>query len=268
MKQKAIAFLALLCALLLAVAGATAEITVSKKELAQNRELTKDVTSILFLLQDGETTQTMLIASINDKTGRAVMTSLDCALTAPVEGAEDTPLGAVYALGAEKSRGYLAIRTVNQLLDLNIGTYIALDVMRLPELVEAVGVLEMELSEQDAAALGLAAGANELTGEQALSFVRLDAQGGTRGYEALMQLLRQGLHSGDVMGLMGLGTKLLSSMDTNLNPLSAMTLVGAVQSGEDRRELALPLEEQIISDDPLVADAGAMRACFYEEVYE
>ncbi len=268
MKQKAFACLALLCALLLAAIGATAEITVDKKKLAQNGELTKDVTNILFLLQDGETTQTMLIASINDKTGRAVMTSLDCALTVPVEGAQDTPLGEVYALGAEKSRGYLAVRTVNQLLDLNIGTYIALDVARLPELVKAVGALLMELSEQDAAALGLTAGENELTAEQALSFVRLDAQGGTRGYEALMQLLRQGMHSGDVMGLMGLGTKLLSSLDTNLNPLSAMTLVGAVQSGEERRELALPLEEQIMSGDPLTADAAAMGKRFYEEVYE
>lgn len=268
MKQKALAGLALLLALMTVFTLATAEISVGKKELAQNGELTRDVTNILFLLQDGEATQTLLIASINDKTGRSVMTSLDCGMVVPVEGAEDTQLGAVYALGDAKSRGYLAVRTVNQLLGLNIGTYIALDVARLPELVEAVGALEMELGEQDAAALGLSAGENELDGEQALAYVRLDGQGGTRGYEALMQLLRQGMHSGNVMGLVGLGTKLLSSLDTNLNPLSAMTLVGAVQSGEDRRELSLPEEEQILSSAPLTADAEAMSARFYEEVYE
>ncbi|MDO5376697.1 MAG: LCP family protein [Clostridia bacterium] len=268
MKQKALTCFALLLALTLALGCAAAEISVGKKDLAQNGELTQDVTNILFLLQDGETTQTLLVASINGKTGRSVMTSLDCELVVPVQDAQETALGAVYALGDEKSRGYLAVRTVNQLLGLNIGTYIALDVARLPELVEAVGALEMELSEQDAAALGLSAGENELDGEQALAYVRLDGQGGTRGYDALMQLLRQGMHSGNVMGLVGLGTKLLSSLDTNLNPLSAMTLVGAVQSGEDRRELSLPEEEQILSSDPLTADAGAMSARFSEEVYE
>lgn len=268
MKQKAFACLAALCVLLLIVCCASAEIAVGKKDLAQNTALGKDVTNILFMLQDGEATQTMLIASINDKTGRSVMTSLDCGLLVPVQDAEETRLGAVYALGDAKSRGYLAVRTVNQLLGLNIGTYIALDVARLPELVEAVGALEMELDEQDAAALGLSAGANALSGEQALAYVRLDAQGGARGYEALMQLLRQGMHSGNVMGLVGLGTKLLSSLDTNLNPLSAMTLVGAVQSGEDRRELALPEAEQTLPGEPLRADGAAMSARFYQEVYE
>lgn len=268
MKRKTLACLALLCALLLACSCALAEISVGKKDLAQNGDLDRDTTNILFLLQDGEATQTLLIASINGKTGRSVMTSLDCALSVPIEGVGDARLSEVYALGDAKSRGYLAVRTVNRLLGLNIGTYIALDVSRLPELVEAVGKLAMELDEQEAAALGLPAGENELTGEQTLAYVRLDAQGGARGYEALMQLLRQGMHSGNLMGLVGLGTKLLSSLDTNLNPLSAMTLVSAVQSGEDRRELALPLPEQIASAEPLTADAEAMRQRFYGEVYE
>ena len=258
-------FAALLVALCVLFAGvsALAQVEVDKRDLALNAELDRDVTNILVLLQDGGATDTMMIASINGKTGRSVMTRLDCAIRTDVRDVGETALCDVYALGAPGSQGPLAMRTVNELLLLNINTYVALDVGQLPEMVGAVGTLNMELDEAEAAALSAWAGINELTGDKVLAYVRLrlegDAPARSRGYDALMQLLYQGLHSGDVMGLFSLGQKMLGSMDTNLNPLTAMTLVTAVQGGEDRRELALPGEAK---------DAQAMRQAFYREVYE
>ena len=83
-----------------------------------------------------------------------------------------------------------------------------------------------------------------------------------------MQLLYQGVKGGDMMSMLSMGTKLLSSVDSNLNPLTAVTLVTAVMSGEDRRELHLPQAEQILTQDPLTVDAQALRECLFAEVYE
>ncbi len=261
MKKK---IFALFFALLLFAAAASAEITVSKKDLNPNAELDKSVTNILILMQNGERTDTMMVASINSKTGRSVMTRLDCGLTVEVPEVGTVELGDVYHLGDKKSKGFLAARTVNSLLGLNISTYVALDITRLPELVDVVGALNMNFSAEEAAAMGTWEGINELTGDAVLQYVNLrldsDSPARSREYDALMQLLYQGMHSGDLMSMMGLGKKLLASMDSNLNPMSAVTLVSAVQAGDDRRELILPQEGK--------TDAESMKALLYREVYE
>ena len=253
-------------------AAALGEISLTKRDIALNTELDKNVSHILVLLQDGDRTDTMMLASINSRTGRSVMTRLDCALEVNVPEVGDVELGEVYNLGAEKSRGLLALRTVNTLLNLNASTYVALDVERMPELVEAIGTLNMQLDEEEAAAMGTWSGINELSGDDVLTDVRLelasDSPARSRGYDALMQMLYQGMHSGDLMGMMSLGTRLLSSLDTNLNPMTALTLVGAVQAGDDRRELLLPQQEQVTSESPLRADGQAMQQALHKEIYE
>ena len=263
MMKKIFAVLLALC-LVFACACASAQITVGKKDMAINRNLDKNVTNILVLMQDNGVTDTMMLASINNRTGRSVMTRVDCDIMVNVPEAGDVKLGEVYELGDKKSKGLLAARALNQLLDLNISTYVALDITRLPEIVEAVGVLNMQFDEEEAAALGTWEGINELEGEKVLNYVRLklasDTPARSRGYDALMQLLYQGLHSGNVMDMMGLGKKQLASMDTNLNPMAAVTLVSAVQAGTDRRELLLSDSEQ--------AGAQEMRDAIHREVYE
>ena len=256
------ALLTALC-VMLTCAGALAQIEVNKRDLALNAELDRSVTNILVLLQDGDVTDTMMIASINGSTGRSVMTRLDCAMTVDVRDAGEMKLCDVYAQGSKGSQGLLAMRTVNELLELNVSTYVAFDIGQLPEMVDAIGALNMEFDEAEAQAMGTWSGINELTGDAVLSYVRLslesDAPSRSRGYDALMQMLYQGLHGSDVFGLLSLGQKMLGSMDTNLNPMTAMTLVTAVQGGEDRRELALPGDAQ---------DLQAMRELFVQEVYE
>ena len=271
--MKKLASLALTLVLMLTACTAFAQITVTKKDLNVNRGLSSDVTNILVLLQDENVTDTMMIASINSKTGRAVMTRLEEALVVPVvNGGFEAELKDVYNLGDKKSKGLLAAATVNQLLSLNINTYVALDMTMLPELVSVIGTLSMNVTDAEAAAIGVQAGNAALTGEQTLAFVRLALEGDSparsRSYETLMQLLKQGLKSGSVGDLMGLGTKLLKSMDTNLNVLNAVTLVSAVQAGSDRRELVLPAAEHITTAEPLTADEETMRAVLYANLYE
>ena len=271
--KKRIALIALALLLTLSSVAALAEISITRKDLGVVKGLDKNVTNVLILLQDGGVSDTIMLASINSKTGRAVMTRLDGNLIVPVvNGGVEAALKDVYMMGDKKSKGLLVAATLNQLLSMNINTYVALDIGVLPELVENVGALNMQYDAQEAAALGTWEGINHLTGENILTYIRLrldsDSPARSRGYDALMQLLYQGLHSDNLGDMMGLGSKLLKSMDTNLNALNAVTLVSAVQGGSDRRELLLPAEEQIMTTDPLTADEEAMRALLHANLYE
>ena len=231
--------------LMLTAACAMAEIDVTTRELSQARGLDKNVNHILVVLQDGEATNTVMLASVNSKTGRSVMTRVDCAREIAVaqnDGAEiNAQVGDVYVMGGKKSKGLLVCREMNELLGLDISTYVALDIAQLPEIVNALGALNMPLTEAEAAALGKPFDYVDLTGKEVLAYVRLKLEGddpaGSRSYDALMRLAKQALAGGDVMGLMSVGTKLLKSMDTNVNLMSCVTLVSAVQGGDDRREL-------------------------------
>lgn len=169
----------LLLALTLGASCAFAEsgINVTKKDINLNKALDKNVTNILVLLQDGGVTDTIMIASINSRTGRSVMTRVNSSLIADIPEAGETRLADAYALGSKKCRGLLAERTINTMLALNIGTYLALDISTLPTLVDAVDTVSMELTAEEAAALGLEEGWNDLEGEELLAFVRLHLDG-------------------------------------------------------------------------------------------
>lgn len=260
MKRIAAALTAL--CLMLACACALGEITVAKKDMVLNRDLDKAVTNVLIVMQDGQTTDAVMIASINSKTGRSVMTSLDCATPVNLPEAGEVTLSEVYAMGDAKSRGLLTARTVNALLDLNIGTYVALELDTLPALVDEIGALNTWLNEEEAEILGTWAGDNALSGENVLRYVhiRLDSDYAekNRSYMVFMDLLQQGLRSKGGSNLLGLGKKLLSAMDTNMNAMAAVTMLSAFQAGDDRRELTL------LSD----MTPEAMREAFHREVYE
>ena len=113
MKKIVAALTALL--MTLACACALGEITVTKKDMVLNRSLDKSVSNVLIIMQDGELTDAMMIASINSRTGRSVMTSVECDTAVTVPEVGEVALGEVYALGDEKSRGLLTARTLNAL---------------------------------------------------------------------------------------------------------------------------------------------------------
>ena len=151
MMKKLTALLAALLVMLGVCAGAMCEISLTRKDLCQAEGLDKNVTHIAFILQDGEVTDTLMLASINSKTGRSVMTQIstarEIAVTMEDGVAQTMPLAQVYQQGAKKSRGLLVCRELNELLGLDIGTYVAMDMTRLPELVDAIGFLNLDLSD-------------------------------------------------------------------------------------------------------------------------
>ena len=111
MTKKLTALLAALLVMLGVCAGAMGEISLTRKDLCQAEGLDKNVTHIAFILQDGEVTDTLMLASINSKTGRSVMaqisTAREIAVTMEDGAAQTMPLAQVYQQGAKKSRGLL-----------------------------------------------------------------------------------------------------------------------------------------------------------------
>lgn len=261
MKKILCAIAAALC-LTMACACALGEITLTKRDMVLNRSLDKNVNNILVIMQNGEVTDSLMLASVNSRTGRSVMTQIECDTIVNVPEAGDVQLGKVYALGAPKSRGLLVARALNSLLDLNVSTYVALDISMLPDLVDEIGMLSTWLNEEEAEILGTWAGDNVLTRENILDYVNIRLESDyvekNRCYMVFMDLLKQGLHSSGGANLMGLGKKLLAGMDTNLNALAAVTMLSSFQGGTDRRELYL------YSD----MSAQEMHDAFHREVYE
>jgi len=260
--KKIISALALMLCLMLLCAAAMGEITVTKRDMVLNRSLDKNTNNVLVLMQNGGVTDTVMIASINGRTGRSVMTLIESDTMVNLPEVGDVTLGEVYALGAPKSRGLLVARTVNSLLDLNVSTYVALDINTLPDLVGEIGILSTWLNEEEAQILNTWAGDNALTPDNVLTYVNMRLESDyvekNRAYMVFMDLLKQGLRSSGGANLMGLGKRLLDNMDTNLNALAAVTMLSSFQGGKDRRELYL------YSD----MSAQEMHDAFHREVYE
>jgi len=260
--KKILSVMALWLCLMLMCASALGEITVTKRDMVLNRSLDKNVNNILVLMQNGDVTDTVMIASVNSRTGRSVMTQIECDTIVNVPEVGDVTLAEVYAMGAPKSRGLLVARAVNSLLDLNVSTYVALDLGMLPELVDEIGMLSTWLNEEEAEILGTWPGDNALTSDNILTYVGIRLESDyvekNRSYMVFMDLLKQGLRSSGGANLMGLGKKLLAGMDTNLNVMAAVTMLSSFQGGKDRRELYL------------YGDMGAqeMHDAFHREVYE
>ena len=260
--KKILCAIALILCLTMACACALGDITLTKRDMVLNRNLDKNVNNILVIMQNGEVTDSLMLASVNSRTGRSVMTQIECDTIVNVPEVGDVQLGEVYALGAPKSHGLLVARALNSLLDLNVGTYVALDISLLPELVDEIGMLSTWLNEEEAAILGTWPGDNALTSDNILDYVNIRLESDyvekNRCYMVFMDLLKQGLHSKSGTNLLGLGKKLLAGMDTNLNAMAAVTMLSSFQGGTDRRELYL------YSD----MSAQEMHDAFHREVYE
>ena len=271
MKRKLIV---LVCAMMLlgsALGLAEGGISVSRKQISLHKTPDRNVTNIVMLLQNGEETELILLASINTRSGRAVMTCIntDMQVTLPETG--ETALRGVYAMGDRKSRGNLIMRTLNDLLSLDVATYVVLDMGKIPELVDMVDGLDITPTQEEDAALGLDLDTWALNGEESVAFMKLklpsDDVETNRSYMVLMELLQKVTHSG-IGEMMGAGGALLSSMDTNLGIMTAVTLSTTVHGGSERLEISLPREEMILQKDPLRVDSEKMKEKFFEVLYE
>lgn len=271
MKHTILLFVLLLLVPVLAFADG---IRVSARDTEINRDRDRNVTNILVLLQEEDRTQMMTVASLNTKTGKAVMVQLDPELMVDIPEVGEVALSQVYALGDKKSKGFLAMRTVNRLLKLNLTNYVVVSMDAIPSLVDAVDGVWITPTEEEDLALGLDLDTWALDGQDTLAYIRLKLPGDAernRAYEVMMQILRQ-VAEQDIMGMMGAGGKLLEAMDTNISISNAISLGRSLQGKSNKDEhhidLFLPQAEAIIETSPLRADADKMEQKLTEVIYE
>lgn len=235
----------LLCLLLLPLSVLAADdypVKIDKKDLSQAASVPKSMQTIaLFLLDSEESSdvETVLLASIDKSSGRSCMTDIRTDILAEIPQVGYIPLAKAYAYGGPN----LMMKSINELLEMNVNSYVTLDVSSFAQIADSVGGMQIPLNAEEAAALGLSEGQQTLTGKQAIAYMRLkgdNTDGKSRQYKSIMQILYQGTRDKNPISLMGLAQKLMSTMQTNLGIMDMITLATKVMGGSQRDELMLP----------------------------
>ncbi len=262
-----------------ALAANELQVKVTNKELSIQEGLSKDIRNIAVLVTDpqGEEsryapTGTMMIASINSRNGDAYMTVLQPNLLVEMPLVGKQTLAQAYALGGEN----LVMKTLNELLGLNIRDFVCIDLRRFSQVVELVGGINMKLSAEEAAALNLPADEYvKMDLEQTLAFMRLpkDNPGQDRQYDVVIQALYQATRERNIIKLTGLLQKGLGSLDTNVGMFDMVGLGTKVIGGKNRKDMLLPAVENLVlasdAQPPLyTTDMEALKAAVHAFLYE
>lgn len=233
---------------------------------------------------------TMMIASIDGKTLR--LTSIQRDMIAEIDGHGKNKINAAYAFGGPE----LAMRTVNEALDLNIMRYVVVDFTVLVKLVDALGGIEMDITEAEMehinlnvwksrkvfAPLGYTAEqlteygeGVHLNGLRALAyarirkldsdFMRTSRQRAT--VKAMLKKLRAQLWNPVVLTrFISAG---LSGVETNLSPIELLSLGEKALFSAEIEQLRLPIDGSFSDNGSslTVTDRAANVAKFREFVY-
>ena len=270
----------LLCGTLLApgaLAMSELPVRVSNRDLSIQEGLPKNIRNIAVLVCDPQgsgryaPTETMMIATIHARTGDAYMTVLQPSLLVNIPSVGQAPLSQAYALGGEN----LVMKTLNELLGLNIRDYVCIDLRRFSTVVETVGGIEITLSEEEASALGLPAGEQIVMNlDQTLAYMRLprDNPARDRQYSVVMQALFQGTRERDILKLADLLRKALGSIDTNIGFFDMVGVGTDVMGSQVRHEWWLPAVPDLVrandAQPPLyTTDLDALKAAVHAYLY-
>lgn len=149
-------------------------------------------------------------------------------------------LGHAHAYGSVIGRGpELAIQTVEEFLGIRVDHYVRIHYDGFREIVDALGGITLEVEPSMVDRLGLEAGPQQLSGEQALNYVRFrgDADGDfgrqRRTQLFLQELARQVLDRFPREELPGLTLRLMGKVHTDLDAAAVLSAVRYfVEGGE------------------------------------
>ena len=145
-----------------------------------------------------------------------------------VPGVGQDKINAAFAIGGPK----LAVETLEGLTELSIGNYVVLDFGGVEEIVNALGGITVNVeepieTEQDGEFFSILAGTQELTGEEALAYVRY--RGGPtadigrigRQQRFLAALAGEVSSPGNLPRLPGTARAIWRNIETNMGPFEA-----------------------------------------------
>ena len=222
-------------------------------------------------------TDAMMVLSVNTDTGEMKLTSLVRDMLVDLPGMKlQNRINTANAFGGP----LLAVKTVNEVLGLNIQHYCSINFKGFREVIDDLGGVKLSLTGGEASLVGGRSGSEPqlLSGEQALHYVRireLDNNFGRneRQRKLLTAVLEQGRHSGynQVMNAITSGFRAIA---TNLSTGEVISLIPAVlRNAEEMATLSLPREGEYqfkttSSGASVVAfDLEQTRAAFHNFVY-
>ena len=249
--------------------------------------LDEDVMNILLLGTDSAAavnagrTDSMIVCSVNVKTGEVKLSSIVRDLYVQMPGMKSkNRINAANAFGGPN----MAIKCVNEALNLNVTRYISVNFTAFRELVDLVGGVELELSQAEAREVErksgekTGAGLQLLSGKQALQYCRirkLDNNFGRneRQRKFLTSMVNKVVDTGSAEQMLNLAQTAMRYVSTNLSMADVMTLLFTVapnmgtmqtfscpQSGEFHYE-------QVNDSSVVVGNMDKVRASLHAFIY-
>lgn len=163
-------------------------------------------------------TDAVILAKVNYEKGLVDLVTIPRDSRMAVNGIPDKICNA-HALGGVG----LTMKSLRDYLGLDIDYYVKIDQVVFPELIDALGGVELDLTPQQARALNVKAGVRHLNGEQALiaERVRMGYEDGdlgrARGHQAFLKvILKEMLKPENLPKLPTMAATVLKYVDTNL----------------------------------------------------
>jgi len=228
-------------------------VEVDPADLSQAEGLDAAWMNILLLGTDGwgsslnqGRSDAMLVLSVNEQTGELKLTSLVRDMLVPIPGASrGDRINTANAYGGP----LLAIKTVNELLGVNIARYCSVNFLGFAEVVNLLGGVELTLSEGEARLSGAEKSdlPQRLSGYQTLEYSRIRALDNNFGrnerQRKVLNALLEQARGQDRDTVMQAITESLRWMSTNLTAEEALTLaMGALNNQKQLELLSLPPE--------------------------
>lgn len=270
-------------------------------EYAANASLPGGWTNILLLGSDerkGEArgrTDTIIIASINDRTGDIKLTSLMRDTMVDIPGHGSDKINAAYRFGGAE----LAVSTVNQAFGTNITKYAVVDFESFPYIIDSLDGIVLSVTEAervetnniirsmrhmyedtevDTSDLAISGERIKLTGLQALAFSRIrktddDYARTSRQRNVINAILSKVKSTRNPATLVSFASATLERIDTNLGVYELIAIGSKVLIfGDGIKEYRLPADGTYESGTyggvwSIRPNLDTNRAIFYENVY-
>lgn len=169
----------------------------------------------------------LVLVFVHLNTGEVRILSLpEYALIQPEGLPEPIPLKYVNCFGGP----LLTRQEVSRSLQTEIPLYCALNLNAFADLIDGLGGVTLNLSEEEAQLLHAAPGSCVVNGEQALAYIRLRqaGDGGVRAQKLIRALVSQTVKQGSVSALFGMADKLIMALETNLSLMEIVDIGLAV----------------------------------------
>lgn len=205
-----------------------------------------DIVNVLILgvdsadaVKSGGRTDTMIVASLNKKTGEINLVSMLRDSFVPIEGYNWNRLNTGYFFGGVG----LCINTINDVFLLDIQSYIMVDFESLPKLVDKIGGIEVELTKSEADyynsrySWNVYAGKVTLDGKKALIHARNRSVGNadfartSRQRDMLERIINKILDRNDLAATISMINSSLDLVKTNIEPGALVSLATTVYTG-------------------------------------